>query len=56
MLSQGFKFFLRKYNYDRKNLPYGEYDLDFYRSEKYKSARKKYIKYCRWINLVLLKI
>ena len=53
LLSQGFKFFLRKYNFDRINLPYGEYDLDVYRSEKYMKARKKYINYCRWINNVL---
>ena len=52
LLSQGFSFFLRKYNKDRNNLPYGEYDLDIYRSEKYKTSRKQYINYCNWINKI----
>jgi len=53
LLSRGFTFFLRKYNFDRQKLPYGEYDLDVYRSAIYKPLRKKYIDYCRWINSIL---
>tara|TARA_A100001388_G_C28762268_1_gene498507 strand:+ start:158 stop:1567 length:1410 start_codon:yes stop_codon:yes gene_type:complete len=53
LLSIGFKFFLRKYNKDRQYLPYGEYDLDNFRSEIYKKNRNKYIKYARWINRIL---
>jgi len=55
LIQRGFNFFLRQYNKDKKGLPYGEYDLDIYLSPTYNDNRKKFIKYCRWINKFLLK-
>ena len=55
LIQRGFNYFLRKYNRHRQTFAYGEYDLDIYRSEAYKTQREKYVNYCRWISRLLSK-
>ena len=48
--SPGFKFFLNKYSKSQPNISLGEYNLDYYRSDKFKDNRLKFRNYCQSVN------